>query len=180
MYFSVAHGGNLLWTWQLAVYLVVFGLGLTVYGLTSFRSYNIGFILAVLGATIASFSFSSGFSIWPIGIFLILTQNQLGLIKRLSLCSIWGVIGLSILVLFLHDTGGAFSQGLDFSPWRSLVFLLYFLGTPLAYFSRELSLIVASIGLISFAYLVYKVMPMLAVAKSRFFYEHTRWFKTQV
>lgn len=170
MYFSLSHGGNLLWTWQIAVYLVVFGICLTVYGLNSVKNYYLGFTLALLAASTASFSFSSGFAIWPIGVLLILSQHKFSISKRLTLSTIWGLIGSSILLLFLKDTGGSFSQELDFSILRSFTFLLYFLGTPLAYFSRELSLLIAFTSLVSSFFLIYKLSFKLSGTQKKLFY----------
>ena len=157
IYFSTAHGGNLLWTWQLAVYLVTFGLSLTIFGFSSVKNFNLGFVVAIFGAVIASFSFSCGFAIWPAGVFLITTKHDTSWLTRVIFLAIWCAVGFIIVAFFLNSVDGTFSQELDLSASKSVIFLLYFLGTPLAYFSRELSLVVSALGLCSFIYLALRL-----------------------
>jgi len=153
LYFSVAHGGNLLWTWQLAVYTAVFGMMVTVDSLAAPELTVPRFCLSLLGGLIASLSFSCGFAVWPVGVFLILFNNTHSLRLRIFLITVWCLIGLAAVFWLLADMGGGFSQQLEINPLRTLIFILYFLGTPLAYFSREVSLLAAAVGLGGFVYL---------------------------
>ena len=154
LYFSLAHLGNMLWTWQLAVYLVIFGFSLSVFFLTFKHILWVHFVLALAGAVIATLSFSTGFAVWPVGVLLILANHNESLIKRALMSVLWCLIGLAFVLWFLQEMQGGFSQELELSFMRTTLFMLYYLGTSVSYFSRDLSLVIAGLGLFSWVYLL--------------------------
>lgn len=165
MFFSLSHAGNLIWTWQLAVYTAVFGAVLCISALCRSNLGTLAFASAALGALISSFSFSCGFVLWPIGLTIIALKNELTNSQKLSFSIIWLIISAAVFIYFFKITSNEFSQNIDFSIIRSITFLLYALGTPIAYFSRSLSLVIASMGLIYMVYLCIKLRKDIICAK---------------
>lgn len=150
LYFSIAHGGNALWSWQIAVYLCIFGFAITLFCLSRPQLSPLILVFASTGALLSSFSFSCGFAILPAGLFMILmnheTQN-----KRIY-AIVWVILSCLILGNFIYHISLDGSSGIKLNLLQIPEFLLYYLGTPIAYFSRDLSLLIAAIGLFVFSY----------------------------
>lgn len=161
LYFALGHGGNALWSWQLCVYLCIFGLCLTLSALSATKISYASLGLAALGGTIASFSYSCGFAVWPVGLLILVLRTDSNR-KTWPFIAIWILIGLLISFYYLlniHNTG--MSKAYQFDISDTLIFMLYYLGTPIAYFSKELSLIIVAVGLATFCYLAIKLFPLL-------------------
>lgn len=158
LYFSTAHGGNALWSWQIAVYLTIFGFVVMIYNFAADKLRVINFIAALAGGIVGSYAFSCGFAIWPVGFFLLVLRNGLTGRQRFVYSLIWAVVGLAVLVGFAAQMSEGAPVNLSFSFAELALFLLFYLGTPVAYFSRDLSLFIALIALVLFIYLGVKLM----------------------
>lgn len=158
LYFSFGHGGNALWSWQLCVYLCVFGWCVILYAFSLENFGTTAFSAALVGGLIATFSYSCGFAVWPIGTMLILLRNSLTIRVRLIFTCLWLLVGSTVTLYYLqnmHNTG--MNEGFQFDLNSNVLFLIYYLGTPIAYFSRDFSIVVALIGLVVFTYLSVKL-----------------------
>jgi len=125
LYFSIAHGGNALWSWQIAVYLCIFGFAITLSCLSRPQLSPLKFILATIGALVSSFSFSCGFAILPAGFLMILmnheTQN-----KRIYVIA-WIILSCLILSNFVYQMSLGHSAGIKVNLLQMPEFLLYYL-----------------------------------------------------
>ncbi|MGQ9494577.1 MAG: hypothetical protein ACUVR2_12630 [Anaerolineae bacterium] len=126
--FSLGQWENMLWGWQLALYLQALATICALY-LLSARSLR-STALAALCAVVASFSFSSGLLTWPVGLLYLLTQRTE---KRRA--PWWGLAGL--LTIAAYFTGYT-SPGHHPSPLTALshpletvAFFLGNVGAPL-------------------------------------------------
>lgn len=96
--FSLGQWENILWGWQLALYLQALATVCALYFLST-RSLRFT-ALAALCAIVASFSFSSGLLTWPVGLLYLLAQRTT---KRRR--ALWGLAGLlTIAVYFIGYT----------------------------------------------------------------------------
>lgn len=108
--FSLGQWENILWGWQLALYLQALATICALY-LLSARSLR-STALAALCAVVASFAFGSGLLTWPVGLLYLLTQRAE---KRRALW--WGLAGL--LTIAAYFTGYT-SPGHHPSPLTAL------------------------------------------------------------
>ncbi len=94
--FSLGQWENILWGWQLALYLQALATVSALYFLSTRSLRSTG--LAVLCAIVASFSFSSGLLTWPAGFLCLLTQRA-----RKERWALWGLAGaLTIVAYFVN------------------------------------------------------------------------------
>ena len=156
LFFSSAHLGNMLWSWQLAVTLVVMSLVLSVV-LTSSNNLNwVKFGICLALAIIASFAFLTGFAIWPIVALQLLLHSELAARRKSAYLIVWLSIGLAcVYYYFVQRTQSTLNSG-TLSISQIWLFLNFYLGTCLAYFSRDVSLLLSKLGLISYLFLVYQ------------------------
>jgi hypothetical protein len=88
--FSISQWENWFWGWQMEWFMVVLGVVMTLYLLSSQPFSNRKFFLAILAATLASFSLGDGFLIWPLGFLMVLLSES----KRKIQLAVWGVLGV--------------------------------------------------------------------------------------
>lgn len=125
--FSLGQYENILWGWQLQIYLQVAATTFGIYFLSrrSFRSV----VWAALCGTVASFSFNSGLLIWPVGLVCLAALR----VEKKQL-AFWSLAGTLVVVAYFigytppHHPSPmlAFSQ-----PLTTLVFFLANVGAPL-------------------------------------------------
>lgn len=152
--FSVDQATNLLWTHQMShfihnfgVVLVAFALGAPVFGMRQF-------LLCVLGAVLAVYSFSAGFALLPLVLLVILLRGNLS--WRWLFAATWMFISLFFIVNFVigfrvHGLE-SFVQGahVEISPefiGKFLIYLPYFLGAPICKYAGLLQAAVGAFGL---------------------------------
>jgi hypothetical protein len=146
--FSLGQWENMLWGWQVAIYLQLFSFLVAIYYLTARRLF-----LAVVFGLISSYSFYNGLLIWPIGLFLLVGLK----VSRAKLLLWLAGGGLTVSLYFAN-----FDFGYSPSPESAgLLFLLVFflanVGAPLGGVELTLSAVVG----------VYIVLICLAVVGYR-------------
>jgi hypothetical protein len=133
--FSLGQWENILWGWQIAVYLHIFAFLVAVYFLAIDH-----ILLAILFGAISSYSFANGLLIWPIGFLLlfVLGRNRLHLIY-------WFIAGTLVVALYVDNfsfgnTPEPLAAGLAFI----VVFFLANVSAPLAGIDLTSSAVVLS------------------------------------
>jgi hypothetical protein len=134
--FSLGQWENILWGWQMQIYLQVLGLILGIYFL-SFKSLQ-STTLAIVCGVIASFSFNSGLVIWPVGLLLLATLRADK--KHLAL---WGLTGTLVIVAYYTDYTAPANHpsltALFSSPFVAVKFFLVNVGSSLGGGNIDLS-----------------------------------------
>lgn len=129
--FTLRQFENLLWGWQLQVFLAAFGVVASMALLCSGKVTPRRTLLAILCAEVSSFSFAAGLAVWPAGAAAILARRE----ARWQRLGLWlGSVGLTLL-LYLpgyhrpahHPNPGYFASHLA----RSAYFFLAMLGGSL-------------------------------------------------
>jgi hypothetical protein len=79
VWFSLEDWGNALWAFQIAWYLILFGLMVMLRLLMAAKHRTLAFTVAVLAAVCASFSFLQGLALWPVGLVCLMWTRPLDL-----------------------------------------------------------------------------------------------------
>lgn len=90
---------NILMGWTIHIYLAVFGSILAIFSLKNTKKLDRMFILAILGATLSSFSFLTGSVIWPLGFLLIFASKA----NKIFLGALWSLAGIVISYLYFYN-----------------------------------------------------------------------------
>ena len=100
--FTLGQWQNIIWGWELAWYLAVFGILSAVLYLSKTPFSNWYIIPAIIGAIIATFSLANGLLVWPMGLFLLwFLKSKPGM--KTNLAFIWLVIGIFICGVYFMD-----------------------------------------------------------------------------
>lgn len=94
--FSFSQWENMLWGWQVAIYLLMVGLIFTIY-LLSFKQL-VWVVFASIFALIASLSFVNGLLVWPIGLLLLIALKA----DRKTV-AFWGITGAALIGFYFQD-----------------------------------------------------------------------------
>lgn len=144
------HLANLQWGWQVAVFLCLLGLAVSVWALTGRSLTWRRNLLAITASILACASFATGFALLPICMGLILMRADIPLRRRWLLAVPWLVVGVSAAwgaAVGLHGGGGF---ALD--PFALLVYAMNFLGSGVARFATDAAPWLAFSGLLSGVY----------------------------
>ena len=131
--FSLAQHDNPLWGFQIAWYLVVVCLAVTLYCLISLEEHmRWKLICAMVAAAIGSFSSFQGLLIWPAGLVVLILQE----VRRRVVIQ-WLVVAFAVTVVYfvgfnLGSTGGGSIASALIRPDRLVPFLLVELGSVAA------------------------------------------------
>jgi hypothetical protein len=130
--FSLRQFENILWGFQLQVYLCVLGFLISVYMLEKSDKLGFKFFLAAFGGVFASYSFANGLAAWPAGLFFILFSN-----KGKKMALVWSLIGLLAAGLFFYHwekpQGHPSTLFIIEQPVKGLIYFLANIGSPLAF-----------------------------------------------
>jgi hypothetical protein len=136
--YNLAQWENILWGWQIQVYLHLWAAILALLSLVG-KSYW-WTALAILFGVIASYSYGNGLLVWPVGLFLLLLLSAGR--QKLLLWVVATFITSSIYFVNLsRHTSSSFVAEAMIDPVTTLTFLLAVIGAPLA--GTYLSLAVA-------------------------------------
>jgi hypothetical protein len=91
--FSLGQWENMLWGWQIAIYMMVCGSVWALYFLSRPGVVKLG--MAILCAIVASFSFANGLMIWPAGLIYLL-------LARANRYRVLGWVGATVVILFVY------------------------------------------------------------------------------
>jgi hypothetical protein len=125
---------NMLWGWQVQVYMCVFGFIASLFLLE--RADRIGFryVAAILLAVFASFSFVNGLLVWPINlVFILLSKGK----NKVRMAALWALVGLATWGVYFYRWASPSDIPtapftLSHIPMAALYFVIN-VGAPLAY-----------------------------------------------
>jgi hypothetical protein len=125
--FNWGHHENLLWGFQICVFLMLLGALGAIYLLSLDDRSNLAYGGAILSGLVSSFSFANGLFIWPVGVIQLAAQHYLREGKLTARgwrrTTIWGLTGAAVW-------GGYFLN--YYKPSRGIPSLLFALKEPLA------------------------------------------------
>jgi len=101
IYFNVGQWENILWGWQVTLYMMLFFVLATIYMLSDVTDKPANMLYAVLAGGAASFSFINGLLVWPVGLIQILLTPG-AWTKRLRYCVIWMGSGAAVWALYFR------------------------------------------------------------------------------
>lgn len=131
MVFNLNQYQNILWGWQIQIYLCVLAMLASMYFLESANDNKGRFILSVLFAFISSFSFFSGLLTWPAGVILLLAKDKKIITSRLFAWLICGILTMGLF--FYHWSHPEYEPSVLFPfqhPGIAFQYLLTILGSP--------------------------------------------------
>ena len=157
--FSLGQYENILWGWQLQIYLQVAATTFGIY-LLSHKSVQ-SVVWAALCGIVASFSFNSGLLIWPVGLVCLVAlraeKKQLALWSLVGTLAVvayyWGYVSPS----YLPSPIWAFSH-----PITTVQFFLINVGAPLGGGNVEMSGIMGTYLIVLLCFFLYRELRMLA------------------
>jgi hypothetical protein len=110
----------------------IFGSVAAFYFLQSSRKLDLWFILSCLCGIIASFSFSTGLLVWPIGLFQALISKR----RTVSSIILWSLIGVTVWVVYSYGWTGVSGFSYDYwlsHPVEGIEFFLANLASPFVF-----------------------------------------------
>jgi hypothetical protein len=153
--FSLDQSANLLWGFQLSVFVSQFGAILALWALLAPSIGPARLAAALLGLGIAVTSYATGFALMPLGFALFLLRAELNAASRIAYAAVWASVSAMLCAGFIlaqHAApyGGSFDIAdlaqPDFPIYLAL-FELNFLGAGIARFTTDLMIPVALVGL---------------------------------
>ena len=131
--FSFRQFENILWGWQIQIYLCVLVFVASVYMLEKSERINYKFVIAVLSGAISSFSFFTGLLVWPVGfIFIALRRMR----NRNKLLFLWIISSIIIYILYFYNWTRASPQSTLFifkQPVEVIKYLFTVIGSPMTF-----------------------------------------------
>lgn len=152
--FSPDQSSNLLWTFQLSVFVSLFGSALCLAALAQARFTALHFSVALMGMAIGITSYATSFALVPAGLVLIAARTEATWRRRALYALIWIIVGGAMLAAFLeaqrHTPFGADATDGVLSRPGFLPFLIEFeinyLGAAIARQSTSLIPLLALAG----------------------------------
>ncbi len=131
--FSFRQFENILWGFQIGIYLCVLGFVASIYMLEKVKKIGSNFVMAVFFGVISSFSFVNGLFVWPIGLaYLFLAKKTR---ERFSL--VWTVTGVIIWGIYFYNwIKPPYHPSLFFMIKNPAISMMYFfvnIGSPLSF-----------------------------------------------
>jgi hypothetical protein len=100
LFFNLNQYENILWGWQIQIYLAVLGFVASVFLLERSGKIDVYLALSLVSGIVASFSFINGLLVWPIGlIFIIITKVE----NRLKIAGVWSATGILALGAYFYQ-----------------------------------------------------------------------------
>jgi hypothetical protein len=154
--FSLDQSGNMLWGFQVSVFVSVFGAALCLAALLADRLNFIAFALALIGLGVSVGSYATGFALIPVGLALIAARPEIGAPARVGYLVVWASCGAVLSFAFLEAQrvapfGGGFDPGTLTTPAFAAYlaqFELVYLGAAIARLTTSLIIPVAVLGLV--------------------------------
>lgn len=162
--------GNWLWGWQVEWFMSIFGVVLTVLSLSTTKMTNKNFLLAIGGATMATYSLGNGAAIWPIGLLLLLLLKA-----SWKKCAAWSVIGvIEVVLYYVNYVNPGYEPSKTLwveQPINFVRYVLVYLGRPLGFEFRIAHIVGLILLILFFVSCIY-----LWLLKRHEFEKQVAWF----
>ena len=109
-----------------------------VYGVSMASKIPVFLFLAIAGAFVGSISFATGFALWPVDLFLLVTYPGIPTRRRVQLVAIWLTVVAIAITTFLGVRTASVSAIVPLDSINNFMFVIAYMGVALAYFSRDL------------------------------------------
>ena len=167
--FSFRQYENILWGWQIQIYLAVLGFVVSIYMLEKSEKKHHYFFIAILSGIVSTFSFMNGLFVWPVGfIFIILSKMKH---KKVFIIA-WALTGLIVCIAFFYNwVKPSYHPSLSFveeNPVIGLKFLIINIGSPLA-FEQSQAL------LMGIALVISMIVILHLIIKNRLINKNAKW-----
>ena len=129
------HLANLQWGWQVAVFLCLAGVALTIFALTRARLDWRHLLLALPAAALAYFSFATAIALFPTALILVALRRDCSLARRAAMALPW--VAASVLVLLPYRDMPTADSSLGVTTLA--LYALNFLGAGIARFATDLA-----------------------------------------
>ena len=129
------HLANLQWGWQVAVFLCLTGVALTIFALTRARLDWRHLLLALPAAALAYFSFATAIALFPTALILVALRRDCSLSRRMAMSLPW--IAASVLALLPYRDIPSTGSPLDMATLA--LYALNFLGAGITRFATDLA-----------------------------------------
>jgi hypothetical protein len=129
------HLANLQWGWQVAVFICLFGVALTILALTRARLGWQHLLLALPAAALACFSFATAIALFPTALMLIALRRDCSLVRRGVMSLPW--VAASILALLPYRNLP--SAGAPADTATLALYALNFIGAGIARFATDIA-----------------------------------------
>jgi hypothetical protein len=157
--FSFNQWENILWGWQIQIYLCVLGFVASIYMLEKTTKIDKNFFLAVISASVASFSFINGLIVWPLGLVHLFLTGKVR--EKISL--LWVLTGVLVSGIYLYNwTKPSNHPSLFYIIKNPIISLKYFfvtVGSPLSFggmWAFETGILIFTLILFTFVIIVKK------------------------
>jgi len=142
--FSLRQWQNLLWGFQLAWFVVVLFILLSLYFLDKRNNLSWQFAVAIVCGIIASFSSIQGLLIWPVGfVYIIISNLSKTMFKQVSLvstASAWFIAGIAVFLIYFYGSN-LFLSGISQAGSRDIATMVsYFIVAVGSVFSVNITI----------------------------------------
>jgi len=143
---------NILWGWHITLFLMIVSVTATIYLISLNTSW--AFLSAMGAGILASYSFSNGLLVWPIGLLMLLIMR----ISRRRI-GLWLICGILTILIFLIGFDPATirppAETVTYSLNQLVIFQLANMGAPLSGGHLSYSTMVGLLILIMVGYLIF-------------------------
>jgi len=145
--FSFRQWESILWAITSQIYLMIFGAVAALALLERSRDLDSWFVLSLICASLASFSFLAGLAVWPVGFFQLVISKWRSALRQLTL---WGIASVGIFISYFWGwVKPAYHPPLMYAiahPIESVEYFFTFLGSPVG----DSVLMSEALGLVAF------------------------------
>ena len=174
--FSFRQYENILWGWNIQIYLCVLGFVASIYLLEKANKISYSFIFAIFSGIISTFSFINGLLIWPVGFVYIFLSKGTN-VKPFTI--MWSIIGVLVWIIYFNNWTKPPNHppllfGIDHFA-TSITYLIVNIGSPLAF---ELSHAFGSGLIIIISLLIFFIICLndrFTINNNRFIIENAKW-----
>lgn len=99
--FTLDQSSNLLWNFQLSVFIAMFGAALCIAALAQARFTWIHALVAQAGLALSVLSYATGFALVPVGVLMIALRTDASVPRRIVYALLWSAIGAAWTTAFL-------------------------------------------------------------------------------
>ena len=157
--FSMVQYENWSWGWQIQIFLNVSAVCFTMWAIIKWPNNWFGLILALVGATVATYSFANGMLIWGI---VLLWFVFFKFRHKISFILIWLSVASVIFLSYIYhyEKPAHHPDLLEFleHPLYFLIFFLSYIGSPFGiFFGQKGSILFGVFGICTFLFLVFSM-----------------------
>jgi len=161
--FSFNQFENWLWGIQKLIFMNLLSVTLGIILLTRFSITWRSVLLAAIFGIVATYSFASGLLYWPIALALFYLHPKIAKGLKIKWVTLWITISLlALLSYFIGYSKPPYDPPIPMTlalkhPVEYTKYALMLLGSPLEIIHRDRAVIIATLGLITYFYLVYRL-----------------------